>query len=346
MKKVMTMVAIATAALVSCNRETGPGHAEEDAAISFTTSAMTVSPARGPVSGTSLDGMEIGIFTVRNLNDAPVWSDTQYVMDDMLGTVIGSKVDYGTAIPYPLGGTTVNFYAYYPYGTVVTNNRATGAAPTIAIAEGGETDYMYAVETNSDKGFTARPGSVMLNFKHAMSLVNIKVQKRQGITEQMTLSEFSLTSPSSQTGVMDMSNGSISTTGSTDVTYTKTGLSVIVPQQGGTGASSANNDISAAVAAYSYMFVPGSSLTLIKLKTDDGRICEGLLSVSSLVRGEAIDLVATMGEKNVIFSIGAAEWKTPDGGGSVGVTEHSVKGIVMVGEQEWRTVDSPVTVGK
>lgn len=80
---------------------------------------------------------------------------------------------------YPTDGDKLNFYAYYPYNSAVTdalNMNITGLTDQSSTANLSKSDLLSASTLNVEKGNTP----VQLNFSHALTMVELSVESTNG----------------------------------------------------------------------------------------------------------------------------------------------------------------------
>lgn len=255
--KFLSIFSVAVIALASCsssdydeNNGNGNGTDVEmsDVEVKFGSSlGINVKPQSSPLTRAHDeewdDNDQIGIYMIKGGTPKPAWSIVNATanrgyttnLDD--GTEIAPGTDKYYKIFSPMSATDkmyypatgkVNFVAYYPYST---DNSLKPTSPTdapiynIKVTQQDpqkDIDLLYAARTAD---YDKTSGTVQLDFKHKLSklIINVVPDIANGVTvEEAQSVELSIKNLY-ETATMDITNGTLSATGTN--THTITGFS-------------------------------------------------------------------------------------------------------------------------
>ncbi len=155
-----TMSMLATAALLagaaaSCSDNDDSPAIDDEGAISFG-AVVPKAPRAASTTTTSINNFIVYAFT-----------DGKPYMKGVKVTKSGSKWAYKPTVYWPT--TPVNFYAYSPELTNTPSIDGSTAGQIPNYSNTGQTDLLYAV----NMGETAKASPVLMNFRHAMSRVDV-----------------------------------------------------------------------------------------------------------------------------------------------------------------------------
>ena len=126
----------------------------------------------------------IGIFMVKQTaalmqdNISQKAENIRYIVD---GTITnGFKAD-GTTIYYPMNGDLVDFYAYYPQGTVTNNATSGNYEYALNVANQSEQEKLDFMYSKNVKGRSKTSKEVALSFYHQLCKVKLTVVVGNGV---------------------------------------------------------------------------------------------------------------------------------------------------------------------
>lgn len=157
--------------VASCEKKDLHPLREQSAAIQFTSSITNEIITRA--SGSAWDaGDSIGIFVNSAANNSPISGNKKYTTNNGDGNFTSAG-----SLTYPNDGSSVNFIAYYPYSSNVSNNIY--KVDVSSQANLSALDLLYANNaTNFSSASSAIPN---LEFTHQLAMVNLTVQAGAGI---------------------------------------------------------------------------------------------------------------------------------------------------------------------
>lgn len=170
-RNIFFAAAISVLAFASCNNDEDGGGSGEQAGIKFTTSidALDTATPQLRAAGSSWDkNDEIGIYMVKNgmgLSSGTAYAENKHYITESEGASgVFAAADLSSIINFPEEASTVDYIAYYPYKTTITDYKypidvtAQSSQPAI--------DFLYS---NNAVGLDKTTTNVPLKFKHKLS---------------------------------------------------------------------------------------------------------------------------------------------------------------------------------
>ena len=204
---------LAMAAMVSCTNEIeGPDQPKvnenEPVEIKFGSSISGIETKAAILDVNLAQNEKIGIFAVEHKSESTgAWKASDNYLQNIIGTIGVSGVIDITGNPLYPAKNLLDFYAYYPQTATVVCADATSPKINVKVEATNTTqiDYMWATPIpNIAKTTTAQ----QLVFNHALSLLEIKVIKDASLTQELVLSNISI-SVDTSTATMDISTGTL-----------------------------------------------------------------------------------------------------------------------------------------
>lgn len=200
MKSKFLVLAGASAALLltacSSNENDFESVASQPIPVNFTAS-LGVQQVTRAVNNAWSASDKIGIYMIKNgmdftsANVSEKAENKAYVISSPTSANSFQPESAVETIYYPMDNSTVDFYAYYPKGTVSTNTeKMYTCALNVASQNNQEAlDFLYS---NNVKGKKKTDKTAALNFKHQLCKVILTVEAGDGVTAQ-DLSKLSVT---------------------------------------------------------------------------------------------------------------------------------------------------------
>ncbi|WP_303003194.1 fimbrillin family protein [Bacteroides congonensis] len=167
------IASLLTLILGSCSQDAIDGTFPQETGkeIVFSTSIMQTRTQTTDRKTVFVDEDHIGVFVLNRSTSATLHSNLNYLYKE-------NAWSSETPVTFPLDGSDVNFYAYYPYAegstatvfdfTVSTDQAANGLNPS---------DLLLAENVTSE----ANDEAVTLSFTHALALLEVKVTLPAGV---------------------------------------------------------------------------------------------------------------------------------------------------------------------
>jgi len=183
------LLLLSAVVFAGCSADELPGAGSDKLqAVSFTAAMKQESSSRVTADGNSwLAGDAVGIFMLTaGGNTLPgdlvdnVDNRKYTVQDATNGTL--TPADNDQIIYYPQTGT-VDFIAYYPYGSKGTTTGQVSASYTypIDVTNQGQPEILDVLYSNNAKGKLASPTVLSLTFAHVMGKITLDVKAGTGI---------------------------------------------------------------------------------------------------------------------------------------------------------------------
>ena len=178
------IASLLTLILGSCSQDATDGTFPQETGkeIVFSTSIMQTRTQTTDRKTVFVDEDHIGVFVLNRSTSATLHSNLNYLYKE-------NAWSSETPVTFPLDGSDVNFYAYYPYAegntatvfdfTVSTDQAANGLNPS---------DLLLAENVTSE----ANDEAVTLSFTHALALLEVKVTLPAGVKADVPVSEITL----------------------------------------------------------------------------------------------------------------------------------------------------------
>ncbi len=148
-----------------------------DQTIEFTSSKMRIITKAGDQAQRFAEGTKFKLFAVQASSGSHNWSNT--VMYDRAGTESSGSINYGTKVSYGVAPLNVlDFYGItYGEGSDIQSVGSEGEVPKVSVsmASGTLPDLMYS---DNLKAKTSSSGLLNMEFRHAMSKINIEILKQ------------------------------------------------------------------------------------------------------------------------------------------------------------------------
>ncbi len=145
--------------------------------IDFTSSKMRIITKAGDQAQRFAEGTKFKLFAVQASSGSHNWSNT--VMYDRAGTESSGSINYGTKVSYGVAPLNVlDFYGItYGEGSDIQSVGSEGEVPKVSVsmASGTLPDLMYS---DNLKAKTSSSGLLNMEFRHAMSKINIEILKQ------------------------------------------------------------------------------------------------------------------------------------------------------------------------
>lgn len=172
-------------AMASCSSdENGLDTVGERVAVEFSASVGVTQTRAVDQTWSATDA--IGIFMVKKDNELKAENisekaaNIRYVVD--VTKTNGFKAD-GTAIYYPMDASPVDFYAYYPQGTVTSNATSGNYEYALNVANQSNQEAIDFMYSNNVKDKSKVNKDVALSFAHKLCKVVLTVQPGDGVEE-------------------------------------------------------------------------------------------------------------------------------------------------------------------
>ena len=130
-------------------------------------------------------GDAVGLFAVKRAaaSAAPLASADNYIHNARVAYTPGDGWVADEALRFPEDGEVLDFYAYYPYSTSVTDPTAIAVAARVdqdAVGADGRSGFdashwLAALGDNGGEGYAAGAGAVVLEFRHVLAMVEVRV---------------------------------------------------------------------------------------------------------------------------------------------------------------------------
>lgn len=228
---------VASCLLMGCNSDEDVGGKVAPVAVQFGSGIVQTKTTNDGNQWTLND--PIGIFMLKNgqaLNSSYIAEDAdnvEYKAQAGGNAISGFTPVSGTPIFYPQNGDKVDFIAYYPYKSSLTNYIYPVDISNQAIP--ADIDVLYANTANIiSSGYNKNSGTVDLGFNHALSKLSFTLISGTG-SPNLTGAKIEITNLAT-TASVSLANGSVTETnsGQTLIANTATdGLSssaIVIPQ--------------------------------------------------------------------------------------------------------------------
>lgn len=305
---VLSMISIAAtvAAMTACTSESDPVDEvvnPKDAKIEFGTVISGVQ-SKAAITATTFDSdLKIGILAVAHANEVEgVWKATDNFMQNVEGTTSSAgSISTVSTYSYPTEDQ-VDFYAYYPYSASINTGENTVPTINVNIAkkESDQNDYMWAIPNTNQSRVS---GKQTLKFNHALSLLDIKVIKENGVTETLSVNKITFDINYS-TAKMNLTDGSMTEPSTSSNCTTEANLAIPL-------------ETTSANPMASFLLLPNT--TIINLIVTIGSVDYKIESPSiTLNKGERTTFTVTLSTKGISFDSSINEWSgNNQGGGSI-----------------------------
>lgn len=180
MLNMMRHILLLSAVLIvtgSCALEDPVVPSVDNMPVEFTSSRMRIITKAGDEAQRFPDGTRFKLFAVQASSGPHDWSNT--VLYDREGTESSGTVNYGEKVSYGVAPLNVlDFYGVtYGSGSSVPSVASDGGVPKVSVSmtSGSLPDLMYS---DNLKSKTSSSGLLNLEFRHAMSRLNIEILKQ------------------------------------------------------------------------------------------------------------------------------------------------------------------------
>lgn len=182
--KYVGMAAVALTMASCSSHESGMDTAGERVAVEFSASVGVTQTRAIDQTWSTTDA--IGIFMVKQnaefkeANISEKATNIRYVVD-VPGA--GSFKANGTTIYYPMDASKVDFYAYYPQGTVTKETTSGNYEYALNVANQTDQETLDFMYSKNVKGCSKTSKAVALSFYHQLCKVILTVQPGEGVDE-------------------------------------------------------------------------------------------------------------------------------------------------------------------
>lgn len=180
MLNMMRHILLLSAVLIvtgSCALEDPVVPSVDNMPVEFISSRMRIITKAGDEAQRFPDGTRFKLFAVQSSSGPHDWSNT--VLYDREGTESSGTVNYGEKVSYGVAPLNVlDFYGVtYGSGSSVPSVASDGGVPKVSVSmtSGSLPDLMYS---DNLKSKTSSSGLLNLEFRHAMSRLNIEILKQ------------------------------------------------------------------------------------------------------------------------------------------------------------------------
>lgn len=157
----------------------------------------------------------VNAFTSDNISNIRIYRADNLDSDGLSPHInnLNSQLGFDSPFVYPVDGSDVTLYSYYPSNILNTNQPTT--INEISFSISGQDDLMYA---SAQAGNKSNPISVNLTFDH--KLAQIKFKLKSNITGSLEPgSAVSIIATGPNTGTMDITNGNVDIASGTTGTF-------------------------------------------------------------------------------------------------------------------------------
>ena len=158
----------------------------------------------------------VNAFTTDNISYIKIYKTDNLYSDGIspYPNSLNSQLKFDSPVVYPVDGSDVTIYSYYP--SYIQNTNQPTTANEIAFSISGQDDLMYA---SAQAGNKSNPISVNLTFDHKLAQIKFKLKSQ--ITDSLEPgSSVSIIATGPNEGTMDLTNGDLHIASVTTGTFT------------------------------------------------------------------------------------------------------------------------------
>lgn len=158
----------------------------------------------------------VNAFTTDNISYIKIYRTDNLYSDGIspYSNSLNSQLEFDSPLIYPVDGSDVTLYSYYP--SYIQNTNQPTTANEIAFSISGQDDLMYA---SAPAGNKSNPISVNLTFDHKLAQIKFKLKSQ--ITDSLEPgSSVSIIATGPNAGTMDLTNGDLHIASVTTGTFT------------------------------------------------------------------------------------------------------------------------------
>lgn len=158
----------------------------------------------------------VNAFTTDNISYIKIYRIDNLYSDGIspYSNSLNSQLEFDSPLIYPVDGSDVTLYSYYP--SYIQNTNQPTTANEIAFSISGQDDLMYA---SAQAGNKNNPISVNLTFDHKLAQIKFKLKSQ--IADSLKLgSSVSIIATGPNEGTMDLTNGDLHIASVTTGTFT------------------------------------------------------------------------------------------------------------------------------
>lgn len=193
MKRISVLYSFPVIVLLSLNSCTNEELLSEEVPVPVRIAVEDGSiPTRAPVTAIDASNLSsVGIYAVRESGTTGQfpWTASPYLSNQVPATMSNGVVTFSPVIYYPMGGSRLKFYGYFPRTTATSGNNyitapGSSSPPVFNFTLTGQEDIMYAVSAPTGS-YTA--GNATLTFNHKLTQIQLNISGLGGALSSIKL---------------------------------------------------------------------------------------------------------------------------------------------------------------